>query len=135
MMPEIGVGRFRQPRFGGVFFCEHHLMTCKLWFTLFPMVEVRRTAEFAAWLDGLKDARAAFRIETRIARLAAGNPGDAKATSETGIHELRLDYGPGYRIYFTYRGPVVIVLLAGGDKRTQNKDIKRAAKIAAALRD
>jgi putative addiction module killer protein len=65
--------------------------------------------------------------------LAAGNAGDTRATSETDIHELRLDYGPGYRVYFTYRGAIVVVLLAGGDKRTQSKDIKRAAKLAAAL--
>lgn len=97
------------------------------------MFEVRRTAEFIHWLAGLKDARAAFRVEARIARLAAGNPGDAKATSEKGVHELRLDHGPGYRVYFSYRGPVIVILLVGGDKRTQSKDIKRAAAILAAL--
>lgn len=99
----------------------------------FCMTEILRTAEFSDWLDHLRDARAVFRIEARIERLAAGNAGDVKATSETGIHEMRLDYGPGYRVYFTYRGPILVVLLAGGDKRTQSKDIKRAAKIAAAL--
>lgn len=97
------------------------------------MIEVRRTAEFSAWVRSLKDARAIARIEARINRLADGNPGDSKGTSERGINELRVDYGPGYRVYFTYRGPVVVILLAGGDKRTQNKDIKRAARIAAEL--
>ncbi len=62
------------------------------------MTEIRRTAEFSDWLDHLRDARAVFRIEARIERLAAGNAGDAKATSEAGIHEMRLDYGPGYRV-------------------------------------
>src|SRR5689334_3731330 len=97
------------------------------------MIEIRRTTEFTDWLHGLKDRRAAARIGARIVRLAAGNPGDTKSTSATGIHELRVDYGPGYRVYFTYRGPVVVVLLAGGDKRTQSRDIRRAAAIAATL--
>ncbi|MGY3616088.1 type II toxin-antitoxin system RelE/ParE family toxin [Bradyrhizobium sp. USDA 10063] len=97
------------------------------------MGEVRRTNEFGAWLSGLRDTRTAARIAARLTRLAGGNPGDVKATSATGIHEPRVDYGPGYRVYFTYRGLVVVVLLAGGDKRTQSKDIKRAAAIAATL--
>lgn len=100
---------------------------------MLQMTEIRRTAEFSDWLDRLRDVRAVFRIEARIERLAEGNAGDTKTTSETGIHEMRLDYGPGYRVYFTYRGPIVVVLLAGGDKRTQSRDIKRAARIAAAL--
>jgi putative addiction module killer protein len=112
---------------------QFHLMHCKLWFTDRNVIEVRRTTEFDVWLSGLKDDRAIARIAARLARLAAGNRGDVKATSATSIHELRVDYGPGYRVYFTYRGPVVVVLLAGGDKRTQSKDIKRAAAIAATL--
>jgi putative addiction module killer protein len=100
-----------------------------------PMRTVRRTQEFAAWLDSLKDRRAAARIALRIERLAAGNPGDWKATSEAGVLEMRIDYGPGYRVYYTQRGTVVVVLLIGGDKRTQSKDIKRAAMIAETLED
>src|SRR5687767_2253760 len=93
------------------------------------MYEIVQSATFAKWLSKLRDAQARARIQARITRLAMGNPGDVKPTQK-GISELRIDYGPGYRVYYMQRGPVVIVLLCGGDKRTQDKDIKRASDIA-----
>ncbi len=83
------------------------------------------TAPFMVWLKALRDAEARFRINARLARVRAGNPGDAKAVGE-GVSELRIDYGPGYRVYFGQDGVRIIVLLCGGDKRTQAADIKRA---------
>jgi len=94
-----------------------------------PMIEIIKSELFERWLLGLKDRLARLRVQARIDRLAAGNPGDVKPLRE-GLSELRIDYGPGYRVYFIQRGPVVIVLLAGGDKRTQDADIKRALDIA-----
>lgn len=93
------------------------------------MTEIRKTDIFGRWLDGLRDIRARARILARVERLAAGNPGDVKAVRE-GVSELRIDYGPGYRVYFTMRGRTVIILLAGGDKNTQAADIKRALTLA-----
>ena len=93
------------------------------------MNEVRKTDNYARWLDGLRDIHARARILARVERLAAGNPGDVKPVGE-GVSELRIDYGPGYRVYFTTRGRTVIILLAGGDKRTQATDIKRALRLA-----
>ena len=93
------------------------------------MVEVRKTENFAKWLDGLKDIRARARILVRIERLASGNPGDVKPVGE-GVSELRIDYGPGYRVYYKKKGQTVIILLAGGDKRTQSKNIKTALRLA-----
>jgi putative addiction module killer protein len=84
---------------------------------------------YALWLDGLSDIRARARIQVRVERLAAGNTGDVKPVGE-GISELRINYGPGYRVYFTKRGSKVIVLLAGGDKSTQATDIKIALRLA-----
>ena len=92
------------------------------------MIEVRQTATFKNWLDGLRDRAASARIATRIARVQAGLLGDAKFFD--GIGELRIDYGPGYRLYFVQRGPVVIILLCGGDKSSQSRDIKRAKYLA-----
>ena len=89
------------------------------------MVEIRKTEIFAKWLDGLHDIRARARIQARIERLAGGNPGDVKAVGE-GISELRIDYGPGYRVYYKKLGQKMVILLAGGDKSTQAKDIKTA---------
>jgi putative addiction module killer protein len=91
--------------------------------------EVRKTDNYARWLDGLRDIHARARILARVERLAAGNPGDVKPVGE-GVSELRIDYGPGYRVYFTMRGRTVIILLAGGDKRTQATDIRRALRLA-----
>ncbi len=96
--------------------------------------EIIQSETFERWLRGLKDRQARLRILVRIDRLAAGNPGDAKAVRD-GISELRIDYGPGYRVYFIRRGPVVIVLLAGGDKRTQDSDIAHAIEIAKEWKD
>jgi putative addiction module killer protein len=93
------------------------------------MIEIRKTDNFAKWLDNLNDTRARARILVRIERLAAGNPGDAKPVGE-GVSELRIDYGPGYRVYYKKQGRTVIILLAGGDKRTQSKDIKTALSLA-----
>jgi putative addiction module killer protein len=93
------------------------------------MVEVRKTEHFAKWINGLEDIRARARILVRIERLAAGNPGDVKPVGE-GISELRIDYGPGYRVYYTQRGRSAVILLTGGEKRTQDKDIKTALRLA-----
>ncbi|WP_438752583.1 type II toxin-antitoxin system RelE/ParE family toxin [Pararhizobium sp. O133] len=87
-------------------------------------MEVRQTLIFRNWLDGLKDTRARTRIAQRIVRLQAGLFGDAKFFE--GIGELRIDHGPGYRVYFVQRGAVVVILLCGGDKSTQDKDIRKA---------
>jgi putative addiction module killer protein len=93
------------------------------------MIEVRKTEVFAAWLDNLRDIRARARILVRIERLAAGNPGDVKPVSE-GVSELRIEYGPGYRVYFKQQGRELVILLAGGDKKTQTSDIKTALRLA-----
>jgi putative addiction module killer protein len=93
------------------------------------MMEVRQTAEFTDWMRRLADERAKARIASRIDRLKAGNRGDAKSIG-SGISELRIDYGPGYRVYYAMRGRVMIVLLCGGDKSTQKTDIQLAKKIA-----
>jgi len=95
------------------------------------MIEVRKTKVFNSWLSNLKDERALAKISTRIDRVALGNFGDAKFFG--GIGELRIDYGPGYRVYFVQRGAVVIVLLCGGDKSTQSKDIDLAKELADGL--
>ena len=93
------------------------------------MIEIRKTDAFAKWLHHLNDIRARARILVRIERLAAGNPGDVEAVGE-GVSELRIDYGPGYRVYYKKHGRKVVILLAGGDKRTQAKDIKTALRLA-----
>ena len=98
------------------------------------MIEIRKTAVFAKWIDGLKDIRARARVQARIERLAMGNPGDVKPVGE-GVSELRINYGPGYRVYFKKKGRKLIILLAGGDKRTQNRDISRAIRLARDLED
>jgi putative addiction module killer protein len=94
------------------------------------MIEVIKSGTFDSWLTGLRDRRAVVRVLARIDRLAAGNPGDAKPVGD-GVSELRIDYGPGYRVYFMQRGPVIVVLLCGGDKSTQDADIRNAKRIAA----
>jgi len=93
------------------------------------MIEIRKTEAYALWLDGLRDLNARARIQVRVERLAAGNAGDVKPVGE-GVSELRIDYGPGYRVYFTMRGRELVILLAGGDKRTQATDIKTALRLA-----
>ena len=93
------------------------------------MIEIRKTDEFAQWLDGLRDINARARVQARLDRMAEGNPGDVKPVGE-GVSELRIDFGPGYRVYFKSRGRELIVLLAGGDKKTQANDIKVALRLA-----
>jgi putative addiction module killer protein len=97
-------------------------------------MEVRQTTLFRGWLDGLADHRAAERIAQRLVRLQAGLIGDAKPVGE-GVSELRVDHGPGYRLYFVQRGRVLIVLLCGGDKTSQRRDITRAKSLARELED
>ncbi len=96
------------------------------------MIEIRQTAHYAKWFDALKDHNARMRINIRIRRLSIGNPGDVKPVGE-GISELRVDYGPGYRVYFVNRVDELIILLAGGDKSSQAKDIARAKELAKGL--
>ena len=96
------------------------------------MIEVRRTEVFDRWLRKLRDREARVRIEVRIDRLALGLAGDVKPVGE-GISELRIDYGPGYRVYFIRRGDTVVVLLAGGGKGTQDRDIATAFALARSL--
>lgn len=98
------------------------------------MIEVRQTGEFRTWLHNLRDNKAVTRIAARIRRLEQGNPGDAKSLG-SGLLEMRIDYGPGYRVYYVRRGSVIVVLLRGGDKRTQQRDIKRAQALAAELEE
>jgi putative addiction module killer protein len=93
------------------------------------MIEIRKTEVFAKWLDGIQDLRTRARILVRIERLSAGNHGDAKPVGE-GVSELRIDYGSGYRVYYKKQGRTVIILLAGGDKKSQTKDIKTALRMA-----
>jgi putative addiction module killer protein len=93
------------------------------------MTEVRQTEEFSGWLHRLRDANAVARIVGRIRRMEMENPGDTRSVGH-GILEMRIDDGPGYRIYYVHRGAQIVILLCGGDKRTQHKDIKRAQKLA-----
>lgn len=92
-------------------------------------VEVRQTDIFADWFAALRDRAARARITVRIRRLSLGNPGDVKPVG-SGVSEMRIDYGPGYRVYFVARGSVLVILLCGGDKRTQDRDIERAIALA-----
>ena len=93
------------------------------------MIEVRQTEVFARWFDSLRDRQVRARINVRIRRLSLGNFGDVKPVGE-GVSELRIDFGPGYRVYFVSRGRTLVILLAGGDKRNQDRDIKKAQKLA-----
>ncbi len=96
------------------------------------MVEIRKTEEFERWFTSLRDRKAVARIKSRIDRLQLGLLGDVRPVGE-GISEMRIDYGPGYRIYFVQRGREVVILLAGGDKRTQSRDIVKAIDLARML--
>ena len=98
------------------------------------MIEVRQTPIFREWLDGLADRRAAERVAQRIVRLQAGLIGDVKPVGD-GLSELRVDYGPGSRVYFAQRRQLWVILLCGGDKKSQKRDIKRAKAIASELED
>ena len=93
------------------------------------MIEIRKTDVFAEWLDSMRDIRAPVRVMIRIERLADGNPGDVSPVGE-GVSEMRIDYGPGYRVYYKQQGSEVVVLLAGGEKHTQARDIRIALRLA-----
>ena len=93
------------------------------------MVEICQTPVFAGWLERLKDRNARARIQVRLDRLALGLAGDVKPVG-SGVSELRVDYGPGYRVYFKQQGRELVMLLIGGDKRTQGRDIERAVSMA-----
>ena len=93
------------------------------------MIEIRKTEAYARWIDGLRDIRARARILARVERLAMGNPGDVGPVGE-GVSELRINYGAGYRVYFSQRGREFVILLGGGDKSTQARDIKTALRLA-----
>jgi putative addiction module killer protein len=93
------------------------------------MMEIRKTDVYAKWLDGLRDIRARARILARVERLATGNAGDAEPVGE-GVSELRINYGPGYRVYYKQQGRELVILLAGGDKSSQSRDIKIALCLA-----
>jgi putative addiction module killer protein len=96
------------------------------------VIEVRQTEVFAGWFASLRDRKAKDRIDIRIRRLSIGNLGDVRPVGE-GVSELRIDYGPGYRVYFVRRGEALIILLCGGDKGSQRRDIKAAKALASAL--
>jgi putative addiction module killer protein len=96
------------------------------------MLEVLQTTVYAGWFAGLRDRTAKTRIDIRIRRLSLGNAGDVKAVGE-GVSELRVDYGPGYRVYFVQRETMVVVLLVGGDKSSQAGDIRKAQALAREL--
>ena len=98
------------------------------------MLQIQQTETYAKWFAGLRDRVARARLDIRIRRLSLGNAGDAKPVGE-GISEMRVDHGPGYRVYFIQRGEVVIVLLAGGNKSTQNRDIRNAKALAKDLKE
>jgi putative addiction module killer protein len=93
------------------------------------MIEIRQTETYSRWFNNLRDSQARARIDIRIRRLSLGNPGDVKPVGQ-GVSELRINYGAGYRVYFIQRGDRLIILLAGGDKKTQNKDIQTALELA-----
>jgi putative addiction module killer protein len=97
-------------------------------------VAILQTEVFRDWLEGLRDRRAKVRIADRLRRLADGNAGDTKSVGE-GLHELRLTFGPGYRIYYIWQGDVLIILLNGGDKSTQRRDIAKAKRLAKEAED
>ena len=96
------------------------------------MTEIRETTVFSNWLSSLRDTQARTRVQARILRLRLGNPGDVKPVGE-GVSELRVNYGSGYRVYYVKRGPMLIILLAGGAKPTQDKDINTALNLARML--
>jgi putative addiction module killer protein len=93
------------------------------------VIQVRETEAYARWFRGLRDREARARILIRLRRLSLGNPGDVVSVGK-GVSEMRIHFGPGYRVYFAKRGTTVIFLLAGGDKRTQQRDIRRAQELA-----
>jgi putative addiction module killer protein len=99
-----------------------------------PLMQVELTEVYRDWIDSLKDRMGRARIQVRVDRLAHGNPGQHRVLTD-GVCELKIDFGPGYRVYFTERKGVLIVLLAGGDKSTQHKDIQLAIALAKGLKE
>jgi len=99
-----------------------------------PEIEIRQTDEYRAWFSRLRDEQARTRINLRIYRLSLGNAGDVRPIGD-GLSELRIDYGPGYRVYLMRRGQVFVLLLCGGDKGSQDRDIRRAKLLAAAWKE
>lgn len=97
------------------------------------MPRVLQTVGFQAWFDAMRDRRARARIQVRIDRLESGNPGDTKSVG-AGVIEMRIHYGPGYRVYYVEQGPDLVIILAGGDKRSQDQDIAEAIRLARDLR-
>ena len=93
------------------------------------MIEIRQTDVYSRWFNGLRDRQAKARINVRIRRMSLGNPGDVKPVGE-GVSELRIDYGPGYRVYYVQRGQTLVILLAGGEKHSQDRDIETALELA-----
>ena len=98
------------------------------------MVEVRQTERFAQWLQDLRDLRARAKVQVRIERLIGGNPGDVRPVG-SGVSELRIDYGPGYRVYYQQKDSRLIILLAGGDKSSQVKDIEEALMLSRQIKE
>ena len=98
------------------------------------MVIVKTTEAFVHWFEHLADRQARLRIQARIDRLESGNPGQHRVL-KAGVSEMKIDYGPGYRVYYTQRGALLVILLCGGDKRSQRQDIKAAAKLAEQLQE
>jgi putative addiction module killer protein len=98
------------------------------------MIEIRKTGQYAKWFSGLSDRNAKARIDIRIRRLQLGNPGDVKPVGD-GVSELRIDYGPGYRVYFLKQNEQMTVLLGGGDKSTQERDIRKSIELSKILED
>ena len=96
------------------------------------MIEIRQTEVYARWFRRLRDRQARVRIDSRLRRLSLGNPGDVRPVGE-GVSEIRINYGPGYRVYFARQSDVLIVLLAGGDKDSQERNIRRALELARGL--
>jgi putative addiction module killer protein len=98
------------------------------------VVEVRQTERFAQWLEDLRDLRARARVQARIERLISGNPGDVRPVG-SGVSELRINYGPGYRVYYQQKGSTLIILLAGGDKSSQVRDIEEALMLSRQIKE
>lgn len=98
------------------------------------MLQVFKTSAFEDWLGSLRDRQAKARVEVRIRRLSLGNPGDVKPVGE-GVSEMRINYGPGYRVYYLQHGPIIVVLLCGGDKSTQDRDVEKAREYAATWKE
>lgn len=99
-----------------------------------PILTIKRTDEFSGWFRELRDIRARAKVLARIDRLSLGNPGDVAPVGD-GVSEMRIHYGPGYRVYYIQRGEEIVVLLCGGDKSSQNSDVRAAKKLASELED